>query len=186
MKIREDAVARPLLFNTEAMRGIIEGRKFQTRRPVKTHLLRGEHPHNAKCPHGVVGDLIYPQETWRLDDAGRVRYLADNPDAMRLHKWNTGFHLGRERSRFTLLLTDVRAERVRDISVADIRAEGLRPSSPLLPNETAAAVARLDWRLAWGGIYGDESWLRNDWAWALTFKVIRDNVDAVLRRRVAA
>lgn len=85
---------RPILFSTEMVRAILDGRKTQTRRVVKPqpnkatentreirfelnsdvwHCLRFCHdhlqPHDEiiKCPYGVPGDRLWVRETWATD-----------------------------------------------------------------------------------------------------------------------
>ncbi|EBZ4662803.1 hypothetical protein EBJ67_08255 [Salmonella enterica subsp. enterica serovar Bovismorbificans] len=65
---------RGMIFNGEMIRAILDGRKTQTRRPVKASTsdllnLKELHPHkeyNINCPHGKVGDRIWVRETWAL------------------------------------------------------------------------------------------------------------------------
>jgi hypothetical protein len=76
---------RPILFSTEMVRAILEGRKTQTRRVVKPrqvsladaeaidHVGNGEFvpvrnkrhgPFAFKCPYGQPGDILWVRETW--------------------------------------------------------------------------------------------------------------------------
>jgi hypothetical protein len=80
---------RPILFNGDMVRAILEGRKTQTRRPIKNlpecaildtkRDLKFQDPHMAewllktlKCPFGQPGDRLWVRETWcrvtRLND----------------------------------------------------------------------------------------------------------------------
>jgi hypothetical protein len=66
----------PILFSTEMVRAILDGRKSQTRRVVKKpenyymdEMLDGLWPYKsignpAKCPYGKVGDVLWVRETW--------------------------------------------------------------------------------------------------------------------------
>jgi hypothetical protein len=116
--------------------------------------------------------------------------------------------LERKHSRLTLEITDVRVERLADISEADALAEGVTTICPRRadgsltgegPNHfttdldisglrfsanapTAAGV----YQMLWEHINGDGSWADNPWVWALSFNVHRQNVDAVLKDRGAA
>lgn len=98
-RIRE----KGLIFNSEMVRAILDGRKTQTRRPIKWKQTRfteiGEREDGSKwpwsedaehacdfwhpCPFGAVGDRIWVRETWSSDFANyypndRVWYAADN------------------------------------------------------------------------------------------------------------
>mgnify|MGYP000529386413 FL=1 len=75
-------------------------------------------------------------------------------------------------SRITLEVTDVRVERVQSISDADIRAEGVTVEAvrELLGNNIADTTPSALWRMGWCAINGQDSWDRNDWVWAYTFR----------------
>ena len=81
-------VERPILFADRLVRAILDGRKTQTRRPVKGRALEWlapdvftpafvASPDNHLCPFGVPGDRLWVREAWRIADRdydpGRVR-----------------------------------------------------------------------------------------------------------------
>lgn len=86
--LREIMKERPILFSSEMVRAILDGRKTMTRRVVKTnnhstnldtYFMDGEPSvlgmqftdgTNVKCPYGKVGDRLWVRETWtqRWDD----------------------------------------------------------------------------------------------------------------------
>lgn len=95
-------------------------------------------------------------------------------------KWRPSIHMPRWASRLTLTVTDVRVERLHDISEADAIAEGVfRTRSP------NAAGDGWDWddprdgyRNIWDNINGPGAWDANPWVVAVSFDVRQDNIDA--------
>lgn len=144
---------RPILFSTEMVRAILEGRKTQTRRIVK------KQPHGAgewvrqlaswlfpnvnpyiklKCPYGQPGDRLWVRETWFNDMSfGSPEYYyranGEFDEQFERHrlgqvgpfKWRPSIFMPREASRILLEVMDVRVERLQDISEEDAKAEGV-------------------------------------------------------------
>ncbi|AMV50745.1 hypothetical protein AAIP97_003197 [Klebsiella pneumoniae] len=142
---------RGMIFNGEMVRAILDGRKTQTRRPIKWKQTRfteiGEREDGSKwpwsedaehacdfwhpCPFGAVGDRIWVRETWNKY-GGLLTYRADHDwiDDMRKEtvctaKWVPSIHMPRWASRILLEITDVRVERLNAISPEDAESEGL-------------------------------------------------------------
>jgi len=91
----------PILFNDEMVRAILEGRKTQTRRPIKPPVdglaFTGWHPEDmsialfaredevgkthwsSRCPYGIPGDRLWVRETWQLLVTCAVGW-GDGPD----------------------------------------------------------------------------------------------------------
>ena len=90
-------------------------------------------------------------------------------------------------SRLTLTVTDVRVERLQDISEADAIAEGCAPLShpmgraDLLWHEIGPdqwqAPSRW-YRTLWDSINGAGAWADNPWVVAVSFDVREGNIDA--------
>lgn len=111
-------------------------------------------------------------------DGARVNWDSDYGDPGRLRQ---AIHLPRWASRLTLLVTDVRVERLQAISRSDCYAEGCfrpDPAKMLGSDVTARGNARNEFRKLWDGINGDGAWARNDWVVVVTFRPIRANIDA--------
>jgi len=161
-----------------------------------------------RCPFGKVGDRIWVRETSGLQvrrDAlggtGEFRvYRASAPDAVRYTtaegkdvpiKWIPSIHMPRWASRILLEITDVRVERLNDISEEDAEAEGLESTNftgfgdePGMPNVHEPDVYRgtkeHGWtecpseafQHLWESIYGNSSWQANPWVWVIEFKRI--------------
>ncbi|HDV0465807.1 TPA: hypothetical protein RHH61_002039 [Klebsiella pneumoniae] len=142
---------RGMIFNAEMVRAILDGRKTQTRRPIKWKQTRfteiGEREDGSKwpwsedadhacdfwhpCPFGAVGDRIWVRETWNKY-GGLLTYRADHDwiDDMRKEtvctaKWVPSSHMPRWASRILLEITDVRVERLNAISQENAQAEGM-------------------------------------------------------------
>lgn len=147
---------RPILFNDQMVRAILEGRKTVTRRVVKDTgfyaidaaihgndvALREREALSTRCPYGEPGDRLWVRETWGLQvrsyggGAGEfIVYRATNPDAIYCRssegreypvKWKPSIHMRRHSSRILLEITAVRVDRLQDISEEQALAEGVR------------------------------------------------------------
>ncbi len=141
----------PILMNGDMIRALKAGMKTQTRRPVNPQpteygLVWIETPEGFAawqdngllleegalrlCPYGMVGDRLWVRETWTEFD-GELLYRADGDPDAEGSAWVTGgwkpsIFMPRWASRFTLEVTEVRAQRVRAISEDDARAEGVK------------------------------------------------------------
>ncbi len=175
---------KPILFNGEMIRAILEGRKTQTRRAVKRELdSRGLrycnpatgwedwHGNPIKCPYGDSGDQLWVRETWAVHkkyDSLSARlaygdeeqiYYKTSPlhEGNFLGKWRPSIHMPRWASRINLLIKDVRTERLKDITEEDARAEGV------------ASVEMF--RDLWDSIYEKRGfgWNKNPWVWVVDF-----------------
>lgn len=139
---------KPILFNTEMVRAILDSRKTATRRLVKPcHLrvldstYRKEHPETPDkvllerlCePPYRPGDTLYVRETWHKD-AGRYMYKANYTDNEKFYvngrevsiKWSPSIHMPKEAARLFLRVKGVRVERLQDIDYDGCKAEGIR------------------------------------------------------------
>jgi hypothetical protein len=139
--------AKPILFSREMVRAILAGHKTQTRRVIKPS---GKHrdidislldnPYQIqglfKPPH-KPGDYLYVRETWHTEwtYGSRIFYRADFTgtteevyclDKMTKFKWQPSIHMPKAAARIFLRVTDVRAERLQDITEEDAIAEGVR------------------------------------------------------------
>lgn len=200
---------RPILFSAPMVRALLAGTKTQTRRVVKpqpTGLL-GQLPADSArpekwwfsggpppfasferaCPYGVPGDRLWVRETWRPvhsgDPSQGAQYRADKPDVWNdVTRWRPAIHMFRWASRLTLTITDVRVERLNDISEADADAECFGGDFPerVLPEVFPAreggwghlSIVECYARL-WEHINGPGSWAANPWVWAVSFEVER-------------
>lgn len=150
----------------------------------------GEFPDGFRCAQSLpydTGDRLWVREAWRVglayDDMKPsalmgdeiVDYLATTTTA----SWSMGrkrspIHMPRWASRLTLTVTDVRVERLQDISEADAIAEG---GKAFFDEENPEMMGIVDFRRIWNSIHGPEAWAANPWVVALTFRVEHRNID---------
>lgn len=181
----------PILFNTEMVRAILEGRKTVTRRVVTpqppagvTQLYHGAAPGRWRSPGKDVwveirapyqpGDILWVRETWAAwsptyGTEPRLIYKADDnvPSGV---KWNPSIHMPWEAARIFLRVTGVRVERMRDMVLGDVLMEGIKEA-----DEYEKTWDR--WHQAWNQTikpadlptYG---WAANPWVWVINFEWI--------------
>ena len=200
---------KPILFNTEMVRAILDGKKTCTRRIVK-----GAIPDDAMwgytmfTPKGCVscrgvyadeygekffrlpyqqGDILYVRETWQflyeLDDneqpveeTGKYYYAATDITLFNTYvdengvkhdyvPWRPSIHMPKEAVRIWLKVTDVRVERLQDMTDDDAEAEGCfdYTSTALgFPDVWDSTIKKSDLDR-----YG---WDANPWVWVIEFE----------------
>lgn len=154
---------KQILFNTEMVRAILDGRKTCTRRLVR--FLPGENPQwtgyikdglmlyngkNEPCIRKAPyqpGDILYVRETWQylyeldgneqvIEDTGKYYYAATDTIPFNTYvdengvrhdhaPWRPSIHMPKEAARIWLKVTDVRVERLQDITPKDAENEGV-------------------------------------------------------------
>jgi hypothetical protein len=169
---------RPILFQPPLVEAILDGRKTQTRRVMRGNFV-GLTSALVKplCPYGVVGDRLWVREAWSIaekkfdPEVSRIVYRADGvdplPDATGRARWRPSIHMPRAASRLLLEVTEVRIERLHDISEEDARAEGVRPD-PFRRTYTAIN----SFHVLWIDINGIDSWDSNPWVWVISLKKV--------------
>ena len=135
---------KPILFNTEMVRAILDGRKTCTRR-----ILKGGIPFDEKAEYWNVlkkgewsgpicaedfakqgspykpGDILYVRETFIQVAAHTFWYKADdNSWISEGLRWKPSIHMPKEAARIWLKVTDVRMERLQKITEDGAKAEG--------------------------------------------------------------
>ncbi len=172
-----EPVERPILFNEAMVLALLSGRKKVTRRLVRDQVFRserlGDHWNcydrnntSLVCPMGRAGDRLWVREKWAAAD-GRAkpayRYFATERSNRTAISWRPSLHMPRVASRVDLLVTDVRIERLHEITEADARAEGFDGS----------CFSALIWfRELWDGLFQNEGsrWVDNPWVWVIAFE----------------
>ena len=140
---------KPILFNTEMVRAILDGRKTCTRRVIKHNVdailnspYHMEHPEvedawliKKLCrPPYEPGDILYVRETWGEGYAeGTYIYKADDklaelPTFKKTSKilYHPSIHMPKEAARIWLKVTDVRVKRLQGITDEQAKREGIQ------------------------------------------------------------
>lgn len=186
------AKIKPILFNTEMVRAILEGRKTVTRRVVKPQPQGDmypmpkvdEWPNYYGCtetdelfmPTFHHGDILYVRETWEQSMAGTYLYKAT--DTPLIHDgWRPSIHMPKEAARIFLRVTDVRVERLRAITEEQSQKEGLYAGWSLTKTSSLATTARQAFMWVWDMTVKPADWARccwaaNPWVWVIEFQRI--------------
>ena len=165
---------------------------------VCKHCGFGVSPPHTKYPVGSsfirpqyeIGDILYIRETWtELETVHGVPYYAYKADDDTLHHsagenftcWHPSIHMPKTVARTFLQITDVRLERLQDITECGTAKEGIRTDIQSLRFDDPDYVEN------WGGIQlfqslwdrtiqpeklKDFGWSANPWVWVYEFKVI--------------
>ena len=183
---------KPILFNTEMVRAILDGRKTCTRRICKDanectvpdmefynadrrtyavhNFVDKEHTEQLStaertCPI-CTGDILYVRETWKKAPNGYYYYEDwQRNDIADVTKWKPSIYMPKEAARIWLKVTDVRVERLQDMTDDDAEAEGCF-------DYTSTALGFFD---VWDSTikksdlncYG---WDANPWVWVIEFE----------------
>ena len=187
---------KPILFNTEMVRAILDGRKSCTRRLVK--FLSGENPRwtgyikdglmlyngkNEPCIRKAPyqsGDILYVRETWgypialnsdkqyvfRADEVAESGFKNDS------HIWHPSIRMPKGAARIWLRVTDVRVERLQDIDGKGCVKEGIE-EEPLkyVGDEFVKGMFHDLWDSTIKKSDLDRySWDANPWVWVIEFE----------------
>jgi hypothetical protein len=219
---------RPIIFSAPMVRALLDGRKTQTRRIIKgvarDNCMTIKKPTKTQCgvrthvidagKHGLlpfaVGDRLWVRESIERANGEAVGYPADGtwlPNTP--WPWERAsrpsIHMPRWASRLTLIVTNVRVQRLQDMSEDDAFAEGLEkldktiergkvvPSGPWAANEGWGSDdensysahgwdhPRMVFADLWDSLNAERGygWETNPWIAAVTFEVHHQNIDAM-------
>ena len=209
----------PILFNTEMVRAILDGRKTCTRRVIKPqpqsrlcYTYAGSHkgcigkwtypnrrahefwdeeyklPENIKDeelskqwnPPYHTDDVLYVRETWGEGyEEGTYIYrasdkLAGLPTFKKSSKliYHPSIHMPKEAARIWLKVTDVRVEQLQEITIDDIRNEGI---SSMAVHAGDMEIALKEWKNLWNSTIkksdlDQHGWNANPYVWVISFE----------------
>lgn len=189
---------RPILFNTEMVKAILDGRKTCTRRLVK--FLPGKNPQwtgyikdglmlyngkNEPCIRKALyqpGDILYVRETWHkytkrvgngefchlAEFYGYKASIANSEDAN--EPWKPSIHMPKEAARIWLKVTDVRVERLQEMDKTDALKEGIDPRLCINLSHALTKFKKI-----WDSTIKKSDldiygWEANPWVWVIEFE----------------
>lgn len=185
---------KPILFNTEMVKSLLDGRKTVTRRVVKPQPcgIPYQMPMASTWPHYFgqtgsdavfsppywTGDVLWVRETWTTVPDGSYVYKAsvECPDAWK-GTWRPSIHMPKEAARLFLRVTSVWVERLQEITPQQIDAEGCceyaYDAKTGKPAPTGPSWFKILWdktiKPAEQATYG---WKANPWVWVIGFERI--------------
>jgi hypothetical protein len=193
---------KPIIFSTPMVQAILEGRKTQTRRVCLLQNWSYSELHdlnknkifrkidgNVTCPYNNIGDFLWVRETYSPKPVlYHMRYKASMTE-LGLHEfksvygdWKPAFFMPKDAARIWLQITNVKVERVQDISDSDAKQEGIETFSDgpynaisyadyLNPNKLLE-LPKDSYKSLWVKINGLDNWNQNPWVWVIEFKVL--------------
>lgn len=139
-------------------------------------------PSDVRCPYGKPGDRLWVRETWRYYGGSEYEYQRDQSNVIYRATptfesspradWRPSIFMPRWASRITLEVTDVRVQRLQEISSEDALDEGIftgGTNSRMDDQDIEEEFASL-----WDSINAKRApWSSNPWVWAITFKRVQ-------------
>ena len=190
---------KPILFNTEMVRAILDGRKDATRRIVKGFIPDDAvWGYTAFTPKGYIscrgtfadvygekffklpcesGDILYVRETWKKAPNGYYYYEDwQRNDIADVTKWKPSIHMPKEAARIWLKVTGVGMERLQEITEVGIQKEGVEVD----PKECAGKFDFISelfllFQRLWNSTIKKSDidrygWDANPWVWVIEFE----------------
>lgn len=140
-------------------------------------------------PKCEVGDIFWVRETWQyhyhcVQGEESFVYKSDNPQKslMLEEKWKPSIFMPKQACRIFLKVTNVRVERLQDISEEDSKAEGIKKAwISNIPNQSkyvnyinngkGSLNAKKSFESLWHSINGEDSWNKNPFVWVYDFEI---------------
>ena len=191
---------KPILFSTQMVRAILEGRKSMTRRVVKPQPVSGQKMDgfwthgSAAWSKGIKSlspvpghslynsmpyqpeDILWVRETWKNVNSSEYPahfFRADNdcPSDFDSKPWRPSIFMPKSACRIWLKVNDVRIERLQEITEEDAIKEGFEKRKGL-PSGVIIRSARSVFRELWDELSKSHGadWYTNEWVWVISFE----------------
>jgi len=203
---------KPILFSTEMVKAILDGRKTMTRRVKGLDLINqrsnrtwrigkttiagrtwweaavdGSHSYRVDCPYGQIGDRLWVRESLKWEFPDNAIYTTDNKKVLiggsginEWAKWEwrkqrlPSIFMPRWASRINLEITNIRVERLQDITPEDAVKEGAEymPAADL--RKERLTVSQIVFAGLWDKLNAKRGygWDKNPYVWVIEFRRI--------------
>lgn len=173
--VATEVYTSPIVFSDAMVYALGTGKKTQTRRIITSQWF------NVKMVHeqGERDVYLWVREAWAKISIWPIVKTIDHPATVYRvldsrcdygGPWKPSIHMRRSDNRISLKITEVRKQRLQDISAEDAITEGIADT-----DDPIAAFAAL-----WDRLHGHkegESWADNPEIYAFSFDVIKRNID---------
>lgn len=140
-----------------------------------------------KCPYGIPSDILWVRETFLIEESINAQihyeYKADYSKTMADDVcWKPSIFMPKEASRLKLKVTNIRVERLQDITEEDAIAEGIEKiegkvigypfgvSFNYSNGKGNYSTPKEAYMALWEKINGKDSWKSNPWVWVIEFE----------------
>ena len=188
---------KPILFNTEMVKAILEGRKTVTRRIIKRDLLLccdfdtdgticgcrdkdGDWYEIEDFAPYQIDDIMYIRETWSKSSFGYIyrtddlSMITNSDEEITEVKWHPSIHMPKEAARIWLKVTNVRVERLQDITPKQAGEEGVTWET-----DNSGLYRRMRFKQLWDSTIKKQDldrygWDANPYVWVIEFERIEN------------
>ncbi|MFA5299764.1 MAG: hypothetical protein WC389_16385 [Lutibacter sp.] len=194
---------KPILFSTPMVQAILRGEKTQTRRIMQEQppcqLLScgtsgrywADNPEDLRAKYFrckyEIGDILWVRETWQHakclninpeDENYGFVYKADGQpwEDYEHWTWKPSIFMPKEAARIFLKITNIRVDRLNDISESDAVAEGIVMNNTphigwyWMENVYSTDSPIMAYERLWQKINGEKSWAENPFVWVYAFE----------------
>lgn len=199
-------IFKPILFSTEMVQAILAGKKIQTRRIINPQPKEGvitsddwneiywtskikiqDNPDRFEItetfkPKYQTGDILWVRETWFKTASPNLNgayFYKASLESSWVFKWKPSIHMPKETARIFLKVTNVRCERLQEISEGDSISEGVelfdtnRYKDYEDKKSSGVRKARVSFATLWDSINAKKHpWESNPWVWLYDFERI--------------
>ena len=174
------------LFGTPMVKAFLNGNKNRTSRPIKPQpfdligtddygvtFIDNDCKEYYQKPKHSVGDVVYVRETWRQTGvlSEPYAYFANEPELHLIgergatltvrYKWSPSIHMPREAARLWFRVTDVKVQRLDDVTEQDAEQDGFISNAILIPDGSDYTGLYAYDRLMgfWRKTYPNDNWM---------------------------
>lgn len=139
----------------------------------------------VKCPYGDIGDILWVRESFAVDGHTTKSYIYKSTfdiDSSHVVKWKPSIHMPKSACRIFLEITNIKVERLQDITEYDALSEGIdleKINNSITDENIDGSKVKFETNISaffnlWESINGAESVGNNPWVWVIEFKRVEE------------